>query len=173
MKKYPLSVLTVSVLLLTGCNTLTEKSYQKVRVETPGVAAAECILKTSKQQQRALTPDAVIIERSPYTMTVTCQKALYFDQVVTIEPTIAAWNSALNVVNGVIPGVAWDIASRSVYTYPDLISVEMVPDLAAMEAARDVLKDPVSTVNKKEPFPLPEPALTPEAEKLFDNILRK
>lgn len=173
MKKYQLSALALSLVLLTGCNTLTEKSYQKVRVETPGVSAADCRLETSKQHQRAITPSAVIIERSPYTMTVTCQKALYFDQVVKIEPTIGAWNSALNVVNGVIPGVTWDIASRSVYTYPDLISVEMVPDLAAMEAARDVVKDPVSTVGKKEPMPLPEPALSPEAEKLFDSVLRK
>ena len=120
-----LSLVIISVFVLSGCNTFFQGSYQKIVINTPGVKNAECFLQTEKNKYRVLTPRSVIVERSRLPMTVTCEKANYFTGVVEVKPKMVVNPNALNFYKSFIPGTAYDIASNSIYSYPENITVIM------------------------------------------------
>lgn len=115
----------IAVFILSGCNTSFQGSFQKIVINTPGVEDAECFLHTEKNKYRVLTPRSVIVERSPLPMTVTCEKANYFTSVTEVKSEMIVKPDALNFYNWFIPGMAYDIASNSIYSYPDTITVTM------------------------------------------------
>lgn len=133
-----LSLVIISVFVLSGCNTFFQGSSQKIVINTPGVKDAECFLQTEKNKYRVLTPRSVIVERSRFPMTVTCEKANYFTGVVDVKPEMVVNPSALNFYKSFIPGTAYDIASNSIYSYPDKITVTM----KVKPAEVDVLQTP-------------------------------
>ena len=114
-----------AVFTLSGCNTFFQGSFQKIFIDTPGVKDAECFLQTEKNKYRVLTPHFVLVERSPLSMTVTCEKANYFTSVVEVKPKMVVNPNALNFYKSFIPGTAYDIASNSIYSYPENITVIM------------------------------------------------
>lgn len=156
--------------LLTGCNTLDRDSFQQIKVETPGVAGADCMLVTEKMKYRVITPGTVMVERAPYNMTVTCEKGNYFPSVLVVKPEIKMLGSAWNVLNGVIPGTAYDIASRSVYSYPVLITMEMEEDPDALNVAgeQETREPPRRRVEEE-----PVKDMSPKADDSFSGSLRK
>ncbi|MFH1158879.1 MAG: hypothetical protein V1721_08420 [Pseudomonadota bacterium] len=124
----------IAVLALAGCNTFFQGSSQKIVIETPGVEDADCILQTEKSKYRVLTPRPVIVERSRLAMTVTCEKVNYFTGVAEVKPGMVVNPGALNFYNGFIPGTAYDVASNSIYAYPDTVTVIMNAKPAVVEA---------------------------------------
>ena len=173
MRRIILALLTVSV--LAGCNTLAQRSYQKVRVETPGVRGADCTLNTKSAKYRLITPDTVLVERSPFTMTVTCEKGNHFTAVTTVEPKTHAMNGMQNVLNGFIPGMAYDIATRSIYDYPKLVIIPMQIDPEAMAALKeedDEIRIPV-TRKEREVVAREKPEDAAKTDATFSNALKK
>ena len=173
MRRIILALIAVSV--LSGCNTLAQKSYETVRVETPGVRGADCTMNTKAAKYRLITPDEVLVERSPYTMTVTCEKGNYFTAKTTIEPKTHAMNGMQNVLNGFIPGMTYDIATRSIYDYPKLIIIPMQIDPEAMAALKeddDEIHVPV-TRKEREVVVKEKPEDTAKTDATFSNALKK
>lgn len=167
-------VLLASLALLAGCGTMIDKPYQEVTVVTPDVEGADCILSTETQEYRIITPGSTMVERSPRKMTVTCEKAHYFDATVKVDSRLHMGWGALNVLNGVVPGAAYDTASGAIYAYPDEIVLDMVPDLEAMAAAKAAYTDVVPEVRKKEAPVFEETTpITPKGDSAFDKTLTK
>ena len=172
---YFMAVSLVALVTLSGCNTHVEKPYQNVQVVTPGLEGADCILKSKNRQYRAVTPVTLMIERSDETLYVTCTKANYKTATQSVPSKISMWRSSYNVVNGVVPGTAWDIANNSIYAFPDVISVPMEFDQAAYDAAHDdPRRIPVPMQKKTFPEAELEPApVTSQGDKAFDGSLHK
>jgi hypothetical protein len=149
-----------AVLMLSGCNTYYQGTYQKVMVRTPGVDNATCDLYTGDNQYTVMTPRLVDIERTKQPLTVVCSKPGYYGGSVIVKPKVYAPKSALNVFNGWLPGMAYDVASGSVYSYPDTIIVTLLP-LPAQELPP--APEPYVTQKKPEDVKPAPPASAPPA----------
>ena len=160
----------VSAALLSGCNTYLEKSYQKIYVDTPGVVGADCVLETEKQKYRVVTPQTILVEREPRNMMVTCEKAYYYKAVRKIDYSLQPLGSVLFP-----PGAPYDVASKSVYAFPEHISMVMEPDPEALAFLQEDMKKPVSEVQKKSlpEYEAPTPELNSDSDRAFDSGLKK
>jgi len=127
MRFKPLAAALVVAPLLFGCNTMEQKTFQKVEVITPGVADARCSLYSPLQKSVVLTPREVMVERSPEPLTVVCEKAGYADATTVIQPHKHMPGMAKNVWNGFFPGYFVDKVSNSIYEYTDPIVIAMTP----------------------------------------------
>lgn len=170
-------VATAVIATLGGCANILDKPYQKVYVTTPGVEGADCLLKNDKRSYRVITPGTLVLDRSAKNLHISCEKPYYFPAEAKIKHALKFWPTALNVTNGVVPGVAYDTASNAVWSYPQDITIPMEWDEAAYQKAHDDFVKPVSTVQKKapppEPAPAPAPDVTEHSDKAFDKSLRK
>ena len=119
-----------AVFALSGCNTFFQGSFQKIFIDTPGVEKADCLLQTEKNKYRVLTPHFVLVERSRFPMTVTCEKVGYSTGVAEVKSKKFVNSNALDFYNGFLPGKVYDDASNSIYSYPDTVTVTMKAQLA-------------------------------------------
>ena len=122
---------------LSGCATMFDRSTQTIEVYTPGVEQVNCILDTPEQRYRLLTPNKVRVEKSRFEIVATCTKSGYEDAIRTLRPELSG-NTFWNVLNGVIPGTSYDLASNAIYKYPSKIEIEMIP-----LASKDVVFEPI------------------------------
>lgn len=167
-------MLSVAVLALAGCNTMVQKSYQMVKVVTPGVENVECILETGKNRYRVITPNDALVERSRRPMTVTCEKGHYYPATLEVESKIRAGHMVWNVFNGIVPGTAWDIADNSIYDYPETVEVAMELNQDSLNAALGELTEEVGPPPKKLRDIVEEPENSPSAaDESFGSSLRK
>lgn len=121
-------IIILAVMVLTGCNTMVNKTYQKIAVHTPGVENIDCIIESETNKYRLLAPGTVNVERSASPLTMTCQKVGYVTTSMTLLAKYRMVPAQLNVFNGIAPGLAYDFASRSVYAYPETVVMNMERD---------------------------------------------
>ena len=149
---------------------------------TPGVANADCILETETNKYRVLTPNMVLIERSRKPLTVTCEKVGYYMGTTAVQSRIYMAAAELNLFNGIVPGMAYDIASNSIYAYPDIVIINMVRDDAQLvplppQQEMHVLSRKKEIVTPRDVFAAKgEDVTTTEdlmADKVFSESLRK
>jgi hypothetical protein len=123
-----LSLLAVAaVFILSGCNTLYQNGYEKIMVRTPGVDNAYCDLYTDTNQYEVMTSRQVMVERSSLPLTFICKKTGYYTASVIVDPEVHAPAMAANALNGFVPGAAYDVASNSIYAYPDTVTLILLP----------------------------------------------
>lgn len=121
-------ILPVSILIfLSGCNTYYNKSFQEISVHTPGVENVDCILQTDKNKYSLLAPGTVTVNRSSYDLEIICEKANYVSVLKKLKPRASMATIPLNVANGIVPGVLYDVASNSIYDYPQAVIMKMKP----------------------------------------------
>ena len=164
--------IVLTVLALAGCNTMFQKTYQKISVHTPGVENVDCVLENDFTKYHMLAPGRIEVDRSRHPLTITCEKPGFLIAVNTLESKIYASPGNLNLFNGIILGVGYDFASNSVYDYPDSVSIRMRRD-----PNRLTLQPKTVEVLQKKPE---EPKVVPlteddkeETEELFRKSLRK
>ena len=169
----------LAVLVLAGCNSMAKKSYQKLAIHTPGLANVDCTLETEGAKYHVLAPGAIEVDRSKQPLTVTCQKAHYLTSVKTLNSRIHMAHSQLNVFNGLIPGIAYDIWGNSVYNYPETIVMQMkldpdrviLPPLKQYELQRKAeIVTPADVIKAKAPESVPA---KDQADKTFSQGLKK
>lgn len=172
------------VLVLTGCNTMVNKTYQKISIHTPGIENAECFLETETNKYHVLAPGTVNVERAFSPLTVTCQKAGYLTNATVLDSKFRMVPSQLNIFNGVLPGMAYDFSSNSVYAYPETVVINMIRDdsqlvpLQPREVHELSRKKEIVTVQdvieaKDDDGSLMDEILDDEADRAFSESLRK
>jgi len=119
-------IISALAVQLTGCASLIDSATQDVEFVTPGVIGADCRAENKKYSYNIYTPDIVTLERSYYPLTITCKAPGYETEIVQM-PTEINETTAFNIVNGVIPGMAYDAGSRALMEYPDRIEIYMTP----------------------------------------------
>lgn len=141
MKKI-LASTAVSVLVMSGCATVTGGSHETVSVKTQrdsqDVAGASCTLQNKGGSYQVTTPGKVEVKRSSSDLTIQCEK----DGVQTAAQTYQsktrkgalAGNLILFGVGGTLIFNSIDRATGANYAYPEEITVSLDPAKAATPA---------------------------------------
>ncbi len=117
------SLLLGSVLCLASCSYVIDRQIQRVTVLTPGAEDSVCYVYVDGLRHKIHPPESAVISKSRKEMIVDCLAPQNRRRKVVIKPTLSD-HAALNVFNGVVPGTAWDLASDSLFTYPDIVNVD-------------------------------------------------
>ncbi|MEM6812595.1 MAG: hypothetical protein AAF549_09045 [Pseudomonadota bacterium] len=144
MKKQLTLSAFAAVTFLGACATLTSGQMQHITVLTPGEKNARCTLYNGETKYDVYTNQTINVQRAPYDLMVRCLAAGNREKTVVAEWTGNAW-VILNVANGLIPGVTYDLASNAAYSYPKEVVVSF-EDVAFMpydmpDYMKDGLKD--------------------------------
>ncbi len=114
-------LLIASVLVLASCAYATEQQIQDVRVETPGAENAVCFMYVEGLKYKVSPPETINISKSHQDLVIDCMAPGNRRKKEFIEPTLS------KKVYGdipILPMLGWDIASQSLYKYPDIITVD-------------------------------------------------
>lgn len=63
--------------------------FQSVIIHTPGVTGASCVVKSGVKSYSVIAPGAVMVQRSPETMSVSCFKGDHMRGNASVNPTFA------------------------------------------------------------------------------------
>jgi len=119
---YALAGFSVLTLLLSGCSTIIDGQTQDITIETPGAEKALCLLKTEGNSYKAYNDQTITIRRAKSNLLVSCQAAGNRERTVFVKRDVNKW-LPVNVVNGFIPGAAYDYASDGAFEYPSKVVV--------------------------------------------------
>lgn len=119
--------LFASVVLFTGCASITGDTVQSIRVETvlvdgTEVQGAECELVNKFGAFRVKTPGSVSVRRSATDLYLTCRKA---DQADARGVAVSRANSGMwgNIIFGGAVGAVIDHGRGAAYTYPQWVQL--------------------------------------------------
>ncbi len=140
---------------VVGCATYYNKPYQKISVHT-GVDSVKCTLETEKAKYIVIAPDVVNVERSPYEMRIICEKAGYLPAAKLLTPVVDVYYMHVNLLNALVPGTAYDIASRAIYFYPEIVTMNM-----KLDPKRITIKEEEVYEVLKKGAPVVKPVLEP------------
>jgi hypothetical protein len=125
------SVLIGSLMLVSGCSTLTgEGTAQSISVETMERASgdriidARCDLSNDEGAWTVLTPGSVMVHRSNKPLSVKCQKLGYIQDYSSVDSKTKA-NMWGNIIVGGGIGALIDHNNGSAYAYPDVVRIPM------------------------------------------------
>jgi hypothetical protein len=103
-----------TVLVLTGCSTIIEGRSQSIAVNTDPVGAT-CKFARNGSSLGSVqsTPGSLLIEKTKYDITVTCDKEGY-DTATQIDHSGSAGATVGNIIFGLLGGpIAWGIDSAT------------------------------------------------------------
>lgn len=134
------SVLFATVLLLSSCAYVTESSHQDIQFVTPGAEGAKCYAYVNKLKYQVYPPQTINMKKSHKDMKVECQAPGNRVSQITVPAKFeskAIWGSPA--------GVAWDYASQSLHSYPDIIAIDfsqeaVVPNTAPQHNNEDIIQ---------------------------------
>lgn len=139
--------LAAAVLLLAGCNTYYNGTYQKITVYTGGVENVDCKVETDKNRYRVLAPGELMVERTEMPLTFRCEKTHYLKTEKLVKSKIELSKKAdYNALNGFLPGLAYDAMTDSIYAYPDSVMIAMTPDPKALRLPQQKVVTPKKRV---------------------------
>ena len=115
------------LLLVTGCATIVKGTTQRVAIDTPGVAGAECELSSPAiDTQTVTTPATVVLDKSQHNVAVNCRQACFQDGVGVIA-SYGEGMTAGNVLVGGVIGLGVDAATGAMNKYADRTTIVMIP----------------------------------------------
>lgn len=100
------------------------KPFQSVVINTPGVTGANCVVKSGAKSYSVIAPGAVMVQRSPETMSVSCFKGEHMRGIANVNPTYAP--SEAQKVRGT------DTACMSC-SYPGTVTIAMSLNAGSVE----------------------------------------
>jgi hypothetical protein len=141
-----------AVLVLSACANINGGQIQNVTVKTPGAQQAVCFLMVDRVRHKVSPPQTISIPKSKNPLIVDCRAPGNRQQKQVIKPSIE--NSTFgNVATGVVPGLAWDYFSESMFKFPDIIVV----DFTAMPTKPEKLPaQNAPDIKQPEEYPLEE-----------------
>lgn len=117
-----------SLVLLSGCATITTGQNQSLSVETRAkgivVAGASCRLSNDKGTWFVQTPGSVTVNRAYGDMMVNCTHDKHGHGMTTVPSATKAMAFG-NILAGGVIGAAVDMGTGSAYDYPSLITLEL------------------------------------------------
>jgi hypothetical protein len=130
-------LLTLILLLGTGCATLTQGSSQTITVATDP-AGANCALSRDGTTVAVInpTPGSIPVGKASGTISVLCKHAGYQDSAGVLASEFQAMTFG-NILFGGLIGLAVDAASGAMNKYPDMVTITMVPEEFDSAEARD------------------------------------
>jgi len=111
------------IITLGGCSHALDKSYQMVRVETPGAVGARCYLEAEGIRYPVNTPGEVSVSRTKNDLNIDCLAPGNRRKTVVV-PSRVSDTAYLNAANGI--GIIWDATSGAMHEFPDIIQVSFL-----------------------------------------------
>lgn len=113
----------IGMLALTSCANILESQNQDISFETPGARNAACFVDAGGIRYRVNPPQTVNITKSQDDMIVDCTAPGNRRQKQVIKARSSGYAYADAALGGP-PALAWDYFSESVFSYPDVITVD-------------------------------------------------
>lgn len=113
------SSLLSCVFLVGSCAYATKASFQEITFLSPDAQEAKCLVYAGGVKYQVWPPQTVNVKKSDKPMTVVCHAPGNRDIEVEIPSrmeTVAIW--------GTPAGMAWDYASQSLFSYPEVIAID-------------------------------------------------
>ncbi len=128
MRRAPIiAVVTVSVVSLAACATITKGTTQQISIDTPGAPGADCTLTSTGIGSKVVkTPTTLLVDKSQENIAVVCRKACYQDAVGVI-PSHTEAMAAGNIIAGGVVGLGVDAISGAMNKYNEINQFSMVP----------------------------------------------
>ena len=141
MRVRSLAALAASVLLCSGCATITKGTSQTVTIDTDP-SGATCTMTRDAKTLAVVnpTPGSVSIVKSSAPITVLCRKPDFLDAAGTLTSQFQAMTFG-NVLFGGLIGVVVDAASGATHEYDPIITITLIPAQFPDTAARDAFFD--------------------------------
>ncbi len=126
MKKIiTISIISSTILTLSGCASLVNGTHQNVQVVTQPVSGAACLLSNSKGSWHIeSTPGYVSVHRAYGPLAVSCHKKGYLPANRSFHSSTKGMAFG-NVVFGGVIGGGVDVADGAAYNYPDTLILSM------------------------------------------------
>lgn len=106
-------------LVLGGCAYSTKASFQDITFLSPDAHDAKCLVYVDKIKYQVWPPQTVNIKKSEKPMLVVCSAPGNREVEIEVPPKIeevAIWGTPV--------GMAWDYASKSLFSYPEVIAID-------------------------------------------------
>lgn len=126
------SLLLGTVLCLSSCSYALDRQVQDVTIVTPGAEDTICYMYVDGLRYKIYAPQTVNISKSHNDLTVDCVAPQNRRRKVVIEPHLSD-HQMMNIANAGL-GTAWDVASNSAFTYPEVITVDFTSAVPMPEA---------------------------------------
>ena len=112
------------VFVIGACAYSTKASYQDITFLSPDAHDAKCLVYVNKVKYQVWPPQTVNIKKSEKPMLVVCHAPGNRTVEVEVPPkfeSVAIWGSPV--------GVAWDYASKSLFSYPEVIAIDFSQEM--------------------------------------------
>ncbi|MBF0417004.1 MAG: hypothetical protein HQL86_01990 [Magnetococcales bacterium] len=130
-------LLSVSLVALAGCASITTGTSQNILVDTPKVTGARCQLTDKKggTWHAPDTPGTVTVRKGDGPMTIICKKDGYKPNTIQVDEDLAGATLGNIILGGGI-GILVDATTGAAQQYPDKVVIWMEPESFPSEAAR-------------------------------------
>jgi hypothetical protein len=114
-------LLLISLVALTSCAYFKEQQIQDITVETPGAENAICYVYVEGFKYKVRPPATLMVSKSSEDLVVDCLAPGNRRKKEIFEPTVSK-----KIYGDMLfpPFLGWDAASRAIYKYPDIITVD-------------------------------------------------
>ncbi len=144
--KYALVALSLtSLIFLSACASIMEGSQQEITLKTPGEGNVVCYLDNGTLSYKLVSGDTKLVTKNYKDMQATCYAPGNRQKTFVVPWIIEPWTAG-NIVNGVVPGVTYDVLTKSVYAYPDIVTVDFSDVMASANPLPDYSKYPVGGI---------------------------
>lgn len=92
-------------------------------METPGTEHAQCLLDNGTVVYKVMSGDSVEVTRNDQDMKVRCLAHGNREKEILVKRRSSPW-AAGDILTGAFPGALYDHFSKSMYVYPDVITVD-------------------------------------------------
>lgn len=141
MRLFKLAILGTTIVLATGCASITGSEMQQLSLTTKGedtktVEGVKCKLQNDKGTWEATSPGFVNVHRSSEDLTVECKKDGEKDGLLKAISR-AAGSMFGNIIFGGEIGAIIDHNKGTGYNYPDALPVQMGSSVIVDRKAQD------------------------------------
>ncbi len=120
---YKKTLFILPVMLVAACAYTLDKQFQPLTLRTPGALNSRCDVYADKVRYKFYPPETRNIKNSNDDLIIECMAPGNRNRRVVIEANISKY-AAGNILTGFVPGVMWDYASDSIFTYPDTVEID-------------------------------------------------
>ncbi|MEM8833785.1 MAG: hypothetical protein AAGB32_04510 [Pseudomonadota bacterium] len=125
MKK--IFLISACAMVVSACATFADGQVQEVTIRTPGAENARCWLNNGDNLYDAYSGQTILVKRNNSDIVVNCLASGNREKTVRGKWSANEW-IWLNVANGVVPGMTYDIFSQAAYEYPKDITVDFTDE---------------------------------------------
>ncbi len=109
--------LAITLVLLSGCATITKGTSQVISLDTPGAPGAECVLTSSSiGTKKVTTPANLSLPKGSDNITVRCEKRCFQPGIGVISSNVEGMTAG-NVILGGVIGLGVDAATGAMNKY--------------------------------------------------------